>query len=266
MKTKKFLIIALSLIIAMSTVITNAFAFEVKVKDDTQPHIAIKIDEQNNTVTLSTVNFPEDIWGMQFTVRYAGSEILSLEECELPDDTWAFSHGKEISEHFVCIFDCLFVEPLGDQDVLVINFKNVSDLEYFYVNDGKIVNGDFEGIYLSPSGYPEYIEDTIIDKSNNSNNNEEPKDYNTDFDYNLTDGDLVFDGDLIDYCTDTEVEAESVTEDVENTDTETATTVTATTTTTANPTTKDVNTGAGSFGAIFVACSLAGIIAGKKRK
>ena len=107
-------------------------------------YIKATVDNEAGTVTLSTVDFPEGIYGLQFAINPVGGSFTEIEKGKLPAG-WSETYPTDITDGFTAVYDCDFSTALGDQDILVIKFAPNTDLTV-EISGGKAVNADFQGV------------------------------------------------------------------------------------------------------------------------
>ena len=119
-------------------------------------YIKATVDAAAGKVTLSTVNFPEEIYGLQYTLDFTGATYAGMEKGKLPAG-WSETYPKDadIATGFTAALDCDFSTVLADQDILVINFTDAADIEVA-ISGAKAVNGAFQGVEVA--SYVEYVE------------------------------------------------------------------------------------------------------------
>ena len=189
-------------------------------------YIKATVDAAAGKVTLSTVNFPEEIYGLQYTLDFTGATYAGMEKGKLPSG-WSETYPKDadIATGFTAALDCDFSTVLADQDILVINFTDAADIEVA-ISGAKAVNGAFQGVEVA--SYVEYVEA------------EEP-----------TDTDVP-----VDTETDVPVDTDVTTDAPADTNTEVKGD---------EPSTGGVDTGVVGFASILGVVALAGAVASKKR-
>ena len=118
-------------------------------------YIKATVDAAAGKVTLSTVNFPEEIYGLQYTLDFTGATYAGMEKGKLPAG-WSETYPKDadIATGFTAALDCDFSTVLADQDILVINFTDAADIEVA-ISGAKAVNGAFQGVEVA--SYVEYV-------------------------------------------------------------------------------------------------------------
>ena len=286
MKIKNILAMMLSVVIITASMMTHCFAIEGSAKDPTMPYIKATVDEQNGTITLSTVNFPENVYGFQVRFWYSGITFESMEEATIPAG-WELYAGSEFGTKSALIIDSTdFENSIGDQDILVMHFSDLDKLESFLLYDAKVVTVDkdavpewkFEGVELSNFGIPNA--DIAVPEKPKPDPNitfEEPDYHNppvydneeetADERYGAEDGDNID----IEFASATDTDFSFYNVKVGSTapkDTGDSTAVAngaSATKSTTNPTTKGVDTGVSGFFGILAVAGLSGI-AVKRRK
>ena len=191
------------------------------------PYIKATVDAEAGTVTLSTVNFPEEIYGLQYTLDFTGATYAGMEKGKLPAG-WSETYPKDadIATGFTAALDCDFSTVLADQDILVINFTDAADIEVA-ISGAKAVNGAFQGVEVAS-----YVECVVAEDTE----------------------------------TEVPVEPETETETEEPTTEEPVVTPDTNTDVKGDePSTGDVDTGVVGFASILGVVALAGAVASKKR-
>ena len=210
---------------------------------------------EGNTVTLETKNFPEGIYGLQYTVAYTGTPELA--KAELPEG-WSATYPKTLENGFTAVYDCDFTADLGDQAIVTLTFAdNVTD---FAFEAAKGVDENFAGVEVASKVVFEAPVDSEEEPSDSdtevpSDSEKVPADSEevpADSEEVPADSEKAADSDTV-ADTATDAATDSATDSAKPVDNGT------------NPAPKAVDTGVVGFASILGVVTLAGVVASKKR-
>lgn len=92
-------------------------------------YLQATIDMDSKTATISTVNCPQGVYGIEYNAAYTGANADSITKSLLPSG-WAETFPSSISSGYRTVCDCDLKNYLDNRDIHIIHFNNMNGIDF----------------------------------------------------------------------------------------------------------------------------------------